>query len=322
MKSTLVIVFLSFSILLPVKAEDLPPSTIDGINYMAQFLLKLSGYDPGELDGVIGPKTNKAIVRFQKDNGMRPNPATGSEGLPAIIDGDTYYKLFSKLGLGEASIAATFGILGKLARGDIPKAGKHPIAARIIGTFYLQSDHDKEAFEYFLMGAEQGDIRSQVTVGALYELGTGVTQNDNKALMWYLEAAKQGDPEGQYMAGIEYGSGHNPDYREALKWMEKSANNGYPKAKKNLHLFRKAVNEMEDSASSSSDTRSYEERTPCYKVYKNTGTYVSFSCRGDITSSSLHFKNGGWRGKTIGVYGTSEGKTLNDALSRRCNCDD
>ena len=36
-----------------------------------QTLLKIYGYSPGEIDGIIGPKTRDAISRFQKNNQLK-----------------------------------------------------------------------------------------------------------------------------------------------------------------------------------------------------------------------------------------------------------
>ncbi|MBP7088362.1 MAG: peptidoglycan-binding protein [Candidatus Omnitrophica bacterium] len=36
-----------------------------------QLALKSSGFDPGAIDGKIGPKTRKAITNFQKAKGLK-----------------------------------------------------------------------------------------------------------------------------------------------------------------------------------------------------------------------------------------------------------
>ncbi len=40
------------------------------------------GYDIGEIDGLIGPTTRKAIKSFQKDQGMTPDGAVSQ----ALVD--------------------------------------------------------------------------------------------------------------------------------------------------------------------------------------------------------------------------------------------
>lgn len=52
---------------------------------MVQLTLKDSGFDPGPIDGILGPKTHKAITRFQIKNKLEP---TGE------IDEQTLNQLF------------------------------------------------------------------------------------------------------------------------------------------------------------------------------------------------------------------------------------
>ena len=46
-----------------------------------QCLLDYLGYDPGQIDGVDGPKTQAALAAFRSDYGM------GAEGLVAAVAG-------------------------------------------------------------------------------------------------------------------------------------------------------------------------------------------------------------------------------------------
>jgi hypothetical protein len=47
------------------------------------------GYDPGPIDGVVGPRTRAALQRYQRDHGLLvsglPGPATRARLLPASI---------------------------------------------------------------------------------------------------------------------------------------------------------------------------------------------------------------------------------------------
>ena len=52
---------------------------------MVQLTLKDSGFDPGPIDGILGPKTREAIKRFQIKNKLEP---TGE------IDEQTINQLF------------------------------------------------------------------------------------------------------------------------------------------------------------------------------------------------------------------------------------
>jgi peptidoglycan hydrolase-like protein with peptidoglycan-binding domain len=39
---------------------------------MVQLALKDSGFDPGPIDGILGPKTRKAIIEFQNKSKLKP----------------------------------------------------------------------------------------------------------------------------------------------------------------------------------------------------------------------------------------------------------
>lgn len=70
-----------------------------------QSSLKLLGYDPGPIDGIFGPKTEAAVIQFQKGNGLVADGIVGSitwENLQSQVSnyrvyvikpGDTFYKI-------------------------------------------------------------------------------------------------------------------------------------------------------------------------------------------------------------------------------------
>jgi peptidoglycan hydrolase-like protein with peptidoglycan-binding domain len=60
----------------------------------AQLELRHSGLYYGSLDGVIGPQTKQALVRFQKDNGLEQ---TGT------LDAHTMVAMFGNIGTNEGS---------------------------------------------------------------------------------------------------------------------------------------------------------------------------------------------------------------------------
>lgn len=62
-----------------------------GANVMlVQSLLAKIGYNPGAIDGILGPQTRQAVVEFQQNNGLVPDG----------IVGPTTWQLFEKLLLG------------------------------------------------------------------------------------------------------------------------------------------------------------------------------------------------------------------------------
>lgn len=44
-----------------------------------QSALKSAGYDPGPVDGRIGPKTKEAVIRFQRRNGLNADGVVGKK---------------------------------------------------------------------------------------------------------------------------------------------------------------------------------------------------------------------------------------------------
>ena len=75
----------------------------------AQRALRIRGFDPGPIDGVVGPRTDKAIREFQKANGLTE---TGK------LDADTLAKLAEKPGATVKGLVTSLG--GFSATVDVP----------------------------------------------------------------------------------------------------------------------------------------------------------------------------------------------------------
>ena len=54
----------------------------------AQVELHMKGYYDGSLDGVAGPETKRALLRFQKSNGLEPTATLDQQTADALV-GDT-----------------------------------------------------------------------------------------------------------------------------------------------------------------------------------------------------------------------------------------
>jgi peptidoglycan hydrolase-like protein with peptidoglycan-binding domain len=72
-----------------------------------QATLRDKGYDPGPIDGVMGPQTRKALRQYQK-----------SENLPVTGHLDT--QTAGRLGVGQESVGGDFKSAGK----DVGRGGK------------------------------------------------------------------------------------------------------------------------------------------------------------------------------------------------------
>ena len=84
--------------------------------------------------------------------------------------------------------------------------------------------------------AKSGDIRSQFSLGKIYEKGLGVLADQKLALYWYSQVAEKNYPSAQYKVATFYelGNGVKIDLDKAIEWYEKSAENVYGKAQYKL----------------------------------------------------------------------------------------
>ncbi|WP_297034726.1 tetratricopeptide repeat protein [Prevotella sp.] len=110
-------------------------------------------------------------------------------------------------------------------------------AYKIAADAYNAKDYDK-ALKYYKYAAEKNDSQAQFSLGAMYDMGNGVTQNYAEAMKWYLKAANQGNASAQNNIGVMYekGQGVKQDCSEANKWYLKAAEQGYTPAQSNLGL--------------------------------------------------------------------------------------
>jgi TPR repeat protein len=88
----------------------------------------------------------------------------------------------------------------------------------------------------WLNAAEGGDATAQLLSGACYEHGTGLKQDDAKAVEWYKKAANQGNAAAQHNLGFMYrtGRGVDRDDAESVKWYRLAAAQGFAVAQNNL----------------------------------------------------------------------------------------
>jgi TPR repeat protein len=78
----------------------------------------------------------------------------------------------------------------------------------------------------------------------MYANGKGVKQDYKKAVEWYQKTADQGYVTAQYNLGLMYenGKGVKQDYKKAVEWYQKAADQGDAPAKKALdRLSKKSI---------------------------------------------------------------------------------
>ena len=73
-------------------------------------------------------------------------------------------------------------------------------------TAFLSGDYATALREWKPL-AEQGNVRAQYNLGAMYEKGHGVLQDDKTAMKWTRLAAKQGHAIAQSNLGFMYDKG-------------------------------------------------------------------------------------------------------------------
>ena len=90
---------------------------------------------------------------------------------------------------------------------------------------YENTKDHKKAFFWYWLSAKEGYAEGQLSLGAMYYKGEGVTQDYKEACNWYLLSAEQGHTEAQYKLGAMYenGKGVPQDNEEAVYWYRLSA---------------------------------------------------------------------------------------------------
>lgn len=81
------------------------------------------------------------------------------------------------------------------------------------------------AVKWYALGASYGHLAANRNLACCYANGHGVQKSLGKAHEYYLVAARGGDPDAQYHVGYAYYDGKivRQDYALALQWFEKSA---------------------------------------------------------------------------------------------------
>ena len=87
--------------------------------------------------------------------------------------------------------------------------------------------------------AEQGNVYAQVMIGAMYNEGSGVTQDYKEAVKWWRLSAEQGYASSQFNLGVGYQQGHGvlQDYKEAVRLYRLAAEQGFADAQSNLGVM-------------------------------------------------------------------------------------
>lgn len=114
------------------------------------------------------------------------------------------------------------------------------------------SEDETEAAQWFEKAAQQGDLEAHVMLGTLYVLGVGVPQDDSAAAQHFLIPAECGIGGAQFLLGTlyMYGQGVPENRVEAYKWLTLSADRGSEAAKNACALLSQQMTEKEITAAS------------------------------------------------------------------------
>ena len=84
--------------------------------------------------------------------------------------------------------------------------------------------------------AEDGDPVAQYYLGWMYDKGKGVPKDYKEAVKWFRKSAEQDYALAQFNLGLmcRKGEGVPKDDKESVKWYRKSAEQGFPQAQTNL----------------------------------------------------------------------------------------
>lgn len=98
---------------------------------------------------------------------------------------------------------------------------------------------EADAVKWYQMAADKGFAPAQYRLGSIYEKGTGVARDINKAKGYYEQAADQGNASAMHNLAVLYASGAlgQQDYATAANWFTKAANLGITDSQFNLAIL-------------------------------------------------------------------------------------
>lgn len=169
---------------------------------------------------------------------------------------------------------------------------------------YSQAKQDN--LKNIIERAQEGDAKSQLTLGITYKEGiTGIVDRD-KAFYWFNLAAEQNNSDAQFYLGVLYHNGDNetpPDYAKAINWYEKAANQGQLQAQvncANIYQFGPEAFRNIDKATFWL-TKAAEQNDPI--AHANLGIIAADNK--DFKRAAYHLKFAAEKGDRIGQYNYS-----------------
>ena len=229
-----------------------------GVASIREIQIRLTGlgYAPGPADGILGPRTRKAILFFERDRNLPPvgwSPAVVRERLREAPYIEETQRLLAVLGYnagpanGRDSQRTQAAIRAYQADSNLPVTGR--ASADLLFSIQVQAQNvltpasgpsangtsvvaPNPMFARLLPLAEGGAPSAQHLVAGLYMRGQGVHPSLESAIDWYEEAANQGYTPSQFRLGLLYafGIGTDVDMVAAKLWFSQAASGGHPGA--------------------------------------------------------------------------------------------
>ena len=127
-------------------------------------------------------------------------------------------KRYAVLAVTTAIVIAIAAAIPDLARADVAE-----------GINAIDRGDHVTALREFRDAAEHGNAEAQFRLGYMYQVGSGVSVDDQLAVSWYRRAAELGHAEAQAYLGGMYADGFAvpQDLAEAAKWFKESAEQGF-----------------------------------------------------------------------------------------------
>lgn len=113
----------------------------------------------------------------------------------------------------------------------------------IIVLLFTCSAHALDEISASIEAAEQGEASAQINLGAMYDNGDGVAEDDVEAVHWFRKSAEQGDADAQYNLGLMYyyGEGVAKDSVQAYAWIDVAAAQGIEESKTTKNQIAKGI---------------------------------------------------------------------------------
>ena len=239
---------------------------------MREIQIRLAGlgYDPGPADGILGPRTKKAIQFFERDRDLPPvgwATAVVRERLREAPYIEETQRLLAMLGYDAGPVTRRDNAQTRAAirafqsASNLSPTGRATAdlllmiqdQARAILTPAAGSDADPHQPILVRAGsttpatasplltrlmplAEEGAPSAQHIIAGLYMRGQGIPADLPVAFDWYEQAANQGFAPAQFRLGLMYafGIGTEVDEPTATAWFKQAALHGHPGAAKAL----------------------------------------------------------------------------------------